>query len=86
MPPKSKKRVYFRFQAPSAKTVSVLGSFNDWEERPMKKNKEGEWSTWTLLGAGRYEYRFKIDGQWQNAPDAETVPNEHGSENNVLKV
>ncbi|MGA1197867.1 MAG: glycogen-binding domain-containing protein [Candidatus Latescibacterota bacterium] len=83
---KSKKRVYFRYQAPNAKVVSVLGSFNGWEERPMKKNKEGEWSTWTLLEAGRYEYRFKIDGLWQNAPDAETVPNEHGSENNVLKV
>ena len=86
MPQKSKKRVYFRFQAPSAKEVSVLGSFNGWEERPLKKTKDGEWSTWTNLESGRYEYRFQIDGQWQNAPDVETVANPYGTENNLLTV
>lgn len=86
MPQKSKKRVYFRLQAPNAKEVNVLGSFNDWEKRPLKKQKDGEWSTWTNLAPGRYEYRFMVDGQWQNAPESETVANEYGSENSVLKV
>lgn len=86
MPQKSKKRVYFRLDAPGAKTVEVLGTFNDWEARPLKKQKDGSWSTWTNLSPGRYEYRFKVDGQWQNAPDAETVANEYGSENSVVVV
>lgn len=86
MSQKSKKRVYFRLQAPKAKEVNVVGSFNGWEERPLKKQKDGEWSTWTNLESGRYEYRFLIDGQWQNAPGAETVANAFGTENNLLTV
>lgn len=86
MPKSSKKRVYFRLQAPEAKEVEVLGTFNDWEARPLKKQKDGEWSTWTNLASGRYEYRFRVDGQWQNAPDVETVANEFGSENSLLIV
>ncbi len=52
MPPKSKKRVYFRFQAPNAKTVSVLGSFNDWEERPMKKIRKANGQRGPSLNRG----------------------------------
>lgn len=86
MAKKAKKRVYFRLQAPDAKEVNVLGSFNEWAERPLKKQKDGEWSTWTLLESGRYEYRFLIDGEWKNAPEADTVANEYGTENSLLTV
>lgn len=43
-----KKRVYFRLQAPDASAVVVLGYFNDWEERSLKKDKKGQWATWTI--------------------------------------
>lgn len=82
----AKKRVYFRLEASKAKTVVVLGTFNDWEERPLKAQKGGVWATWTMLETGRYEYRYKVDGKWYNDPEADTVPNEHGSENCVVEV
>jgi len=81
-----KKRIYFRFVAPDASSVAVLGDFNNWEERPLKKNQQGLWSTWTMLVPGRYEYRYRVDGVWCNDPEAATAPNEHGSENNVIVV
>ncbi|MFT5369524.1 MAG: 1,4-alpha-glucan branching enzyme [Candidatus Latescibacterota bacterium] len=86
MSQQSKKRVYFRFQASDAKEVNVLGSFNGWEQRPLKKQKDGEWSTWTNLESGSYEYRFLVDGQWQDVPDAEKVCNPYGTENNLVTV
>ncbi|MDA0708978.1 MAG: glycogen-binding domain-containing protein [bacterium] len=86
MAAKPKKRTTFRLLAPGAKKVCVLGSFNGWVERPMKANKAGEWSTWTNLESGRYEYRFKVDGHWHTTANVEKVPNKHGSENNLLIV
>jgi 1,4-alpha-glucan branching enzyme len=86
MPAKSKKRIYFRYQAQDAKEVNVLGSFNGWEKRPLKKQKDGEWSTWTNLDSGRYEYRFLVDGHWVDMPEAEKVSNPFGTQNNLLTV
>ena len=39
-----------------------------------------------LAGYARYEYRFLVDGQWQNAPDAEVVPNPYGGQNCVQVI
>ena len=33
----TEKGVVFRTFAPSASKISVIGEFNDWEERPMEK-------------------------------------------------
>ena len=39
------------------------------------------------LMPGRYEYRFLVDGDWQNDPHCTTfVPNPYGSENCVLTL
>lgn len=47
-----------------AKTVMLLGSFNNWkdDELPMNKTATG-WELPYTLGAGNYEYRLKIDGK-----------------------
>ncbi len=82
----SKKRVYFRLQVASANAVAVLGDFNNWERRSLRQQKKGLWTTWTTLTPGRYEYRYQIDGEWRNDPKAPVVPNEFGSENNVVVV
>lgn len=81
-----KQRAYFRLTAPGAKTVSVRGSFNAWEPRPLKRQRNGVWTTWMMLEPGRYEYRFFVDGEWENDPAAETVQNEYGSTNCLLIV
>jgi 1,4-alpha-glucan branching enzyme len=81
-----KKRVYFTREAPGADDVRVLGNFNDWSGRPLKKQKDGVWKTWTMLEPGTYEYRYLVDGDWTNAPEAEEVENPFGGKNCVERV
>ena len=82
----NKKRVYFTLQAPGADDVRVLGSFNGWDARPLKRQKDGVWKTWTSLEPGTYEYRYLVDGDWMNAPEADEVENPFGSTNCVERV
>ncbi|OQA56582.1 MAG: glycogen branching enzyme [Candidatus Omnitrophica bacterium ADurb.Bin277] len=81
--------VEFKFYAPQAKKVSVGGGFNNWnpEKTPLKKDASGNWKTSVQLSAGRYEYRYLVDGNWQNSQEpVECVPNAFGSWNCVLEV
>ena len=81
-----KKRVYFRMEAPGADDVRVLGNFNDWSGRPLKKQKDGVWKTWTMLEPGVYEYRYQVDGDWAKPTEAEVVENPFGGQNCVERV
>lgn len=86
VPPK--KRVRFKYAAPAAQEVLLVGSFNQWDTaaRPMKKNAKGVWSTTVTLPAAEYEYRFLVDGEWQNDPScSEEKDNGLGSRNSVLR-
>jgi 1,4-alpha-glucan branching enzyme len=83
------KKVQFQFLAPEAKKAYLVGDFNNWDisVNPMKKNKNGIWKTALSLMPGRYEYRFLVDGNWENDPACSCcVPNEFGSENCVRIV
>jgi 1,4-alpha-glucan branching enzyme len=53
----------------------------------MSPSPGGAWKTTVWLPAGRYEYRFVVDGQWISDPSArECVQNTYGSTNSVLVV
>ena len=81
--------VRFEFTHPTARTVCVAGSFNDWhaEAKPMHSVGDGRWLKETVLPAGTYEYCLVVDGQWMPDPLArETVPNPFGGRNSLLKV
>ena len=83
------REVQFEFLAPDAKKVHLVGDFNKWNisETPMKEDKNGIWKTTLPLEAGRYEYRFLVDGNWKNDPSCSCcVPNEFGSQNCVRIV
>lgn len=66
----------FTCQAPDAKSVYLAGTFNDWSESgtPLKKNRNGNWSTILSLPPGRYEYKFLIDGRWCCSSDSKDEP------------
>ncbi|MCF8050571.1 MAG: glycogen-binding domain-containing protein [Desulfobacterales bacterium] len=84
-----KNRVEFTITDPKAKQVILSGTFNEWSETadPMKKDKTGTWRKVKMLPAGRHEYKFIVDGTWTLDPqNTETVPNEHGTANNILKL
>jgi len=64
----------FEFFAPAAISVAVAASFNDWSltATTLSRDKSGKWSASVKLAPGSYEYRFVVDGEWQN--DQRPVP------------
>jgi len=56
--------------APGAKSVYLVGDFNDWSVRTQKmgKTKQGDYTTEVTLRSGNaYQFRYLIDGtQWEN--------------------
>lgn len=60
----------FTVDAPGANKVTVAGSFNNWdaEKNPLKKDKAGTWKLKLRIPKGWYEYKFVIDGKWQEDP------------------
>ena len=83
------QRVHFEFTSPTAESVCIAGTFNEWRENatPMILLQPGRWAKDLVLPPGAYEYRLVVDGQWVTDPLArETVPNPFGSFNAVLKL
>ena len=83
------KKTEFEYFAPSAVKVAVAGTFNHWnnEKDLMKNDGRGRWKLTLMLPSGRYEYRYSVDGTWQNDQrPVECIPNAFGSWNCVLGV
>ena len=81
--------VSFKLHAPQAASVQLAGTFNDWTPgatTPSKAN-EGAWEFQVSLQPGTYEYKFIVDGIWQEDPLAcDSVANPFGSRNSVKHV
>lgn len=83
------KRIHFEFASPTAESVAIAGSFNDWQPNatPMIALGQGRWAKDLALPPGDYEYCLVVDGQWTPDPQAtETAPNPFGGVNSVRKV
>jgi len=83
------KMVNFSLSAPQAQNVFLAGDFNGWDvhSHPLIKDSKGTWKISIDLKPGIYEYRFIVDGVWQNDPKCDTfVPNPLGSENCVFTL
>jgi len=81
--------VRFEFTHPTATTVCVAGTFNDWhaEAKPLHPVGAGRWLKETVLPPGTYEYCLVVDGEWMPDPQArKNVPNPFGGRNSILKV
>ena len=77
------------FFAPEARVVQVAGTFNGWrpEANSLEHTESGEWTIRLMLKSGQYEYRFVVDGEWSDDPQAtQSATNPHGGLNSVLKV
>ncbi len=80
----------FTYLAPGASSVSLAGSFNDWNTGadPMTKGDNGVWSVVKKLDPGSYQYKFVINGtDWKEDPDnPETADDGYGGKNSLLVV
>ncbi|RME42925.1 MAG: glycoside hydrolase [Chloroflexi bacterium] len=86
---KTRKRMKVTFIvdfAKDAEVVEIAGEFNDWQPQPLRRYKNGVCKLSLDLEPGRqYQYRYRIDGRWENdwAADA-YVPNGLGQDNSVV--
>lgn len=78
------------FRCPRARTVALAGEFNDWSESAHPMTYDPALGAWTItldLPAGRYEYKFLVNGrEWWNDQNAPKVANVWGSENSYREV
>lgn len=57
--------VVLSLKVPEARSVAVIGSFNNWHPQKCEMTESNGDSSWTVtlwLSSGRYEYAFLIDG------------------------
>jgi hypothetical protein len=73
----------------TAKSVAVVGSFNDWDAavNRLTQTSDSVWTTNIMLAAGRYEYQLVVDGKWIPDPAAKrSATSEFGAANSVMNV
>ena len=83
------RRITFKLEASEAQEAILVGDFNSWDlkKHTMKKDDKGRWSKIVTLAPGMYEYKFLVDGQWQNDPNNDQMlANSFGTLNNILTV
>jgi 1,4-alpha-glucan branching enzyme len=82
--------VRFSLHAPQAKSVSIAGTFNQWDphrDQLSGPDGRGVWSKLLPLPAGRYEYLFIInDETWLPDPGAPFMDDGMGGKNSVLVI
>lgn len=82
--------VRFVLFAPSAKHVSVAGTFNQWDRDAAPLMRAGSGGVWTLtltLPVGQHQYAFVVDGErWVADPAAPGVDDGFGRRNSVVAV
>ena len=83
---KARKTQTFRYAAPEALSVLLVGDFTHWQKGaiPMRKNQLGVWEITVALPPGQHSYRFIVDGEWRDDPECKLrVPNPFGGQNMV---
>ena len=61
---KMAKPINFYYAVPEAKSVHLMGDFNNWNPKslPMQRRADGWWSIQVPLSAGDHQYLFLVDG------------------------
>ena len=83
--------VQFVIHAPAARSVSLVGDFNDWSQQatPMQEARgAGVWTVTLPLDPGRYRYAFLLDeNTWVSDPSApRALDDEFGPPSSVVTI
>lgn len=84
----AQRKVRFELNVPKARSVSAVGTFNNWTPGATRLVFVGgtKWLRELFLAPGRYEYRFVVDGKWIDPPQAKAyVPNPQGGRSGVVE-
>lgn len=80
--------VQFRFEAPDARAVSLVGDFSNWAPtHVMTRSGQGVWTIVVPLEPGVHSYSFVVDGEdWVPDPAAPAVADGFGGMNSRIAV
>jgi len=82
--------VQFTFVAPSAKQVTLVGDFNDWDVSSTPMARSGGGGVWTVvvpMTPGRHQYSYVVDGKsWSTDPNAPSAPDDGFGHTNSVKI
>jgi 1,4-alpha-glucan branching enzyme len=84
-----RRMIRFGLKVLNAKSVCIVGSFNEWKPgvTSLAEFGSGNWFTYLSLAPGRYEYRFLVDGKRVDDPTArDYASNPDGGKNAVILV
>jgi hypothetical protein len=88
--PDTVQMVRFVFVDSGAKTVELVGDFNEWAKGSTVLRPSGAPGVWTAsvpLSPGRHEYAFIINGsRWVADPLAVKSSDDFGTESSVIRV
>ena len=77
----------FKYKAPDAKTVELMGEWADWKAIPMTKGDDGVWTAKVTLSPGTYGYKFLVDGKdWVFDPDNPAKKSVNGVDNSAIEI
>jgi hypothetical protein len=74
--------IEFTYTDPAAASVSLAGSFNNWDSNanPMTKGDDGVWRVVLPLAPDTYEYKFVINGSdWVADPENPKIVGDYGN-------
>jgi hypothetical protein len=72
------KSVTFIYQPP-ARSVYLVGSFNHWFRKPLKKTITGMWAITLDLRPGTYQYLFVVNGKRSLDPAPDAILSDDGN-------
>jgi 1,4-alpha-glucan branching enzyme len=84
-----KRKATFSMHSEDAKEVFLVGNFNDWnpKKHPMHQKKNGTWTKTVMVPPGMYEYKFLVDGRWEeDSQNSVACLNCFGTRNSVLDL
>jgi Glycogen recognition site of AMP-activated protein kinase len=84
-----KDGIEFSYNAPDAGSVSVAGSFNDWNTtaNTLEKSADGKWKTVIALPEGSHTYKYVVDGNWVFDDENTNVAEDgFGGSNSIVEV
>jgi hypothetical protein len=81
-------RARLRLVAPSATSVAVVGSWDDWAApRLLERKPRGLWEIWLPLSPGQHRYHFLVDGRLVSPPRAmRYAADGFGGQDGVLEI
>lgn len=74
----NKRRILFTYRNSTAKTVYLIGEFNNWFRKPMTKSDKA-WTATAEIAPGTYKYKFVVDDKRVRDPNNKNVSSDGNS-------